>query len=131
MNSKFKPKYRPALTEDALRELYSDCREGETKEYLRQYLIKIGAGITNASYALTSTPRSKSVEDSLGFSSHSPSSTESFIPSQEYKESLYQKYQDDPMQLTSSELEIVQTFRFENDLMSASEEQLYLNQLMA
>jgi hypothetical protein len=126
--TKFKPKYRPALTEDALRELYSDCREGETKEYLRQYLIKIGAGITNASYALTSAPKSKSVEDSLGFFT----STESFTPpTQEYKESLVRKYHEDELQLTSEELEIVQTFRFENDLMSASEEQLYLNQLMS
>jgi hypothetical protein len=125
-----KPKYRPALTEDALKELYASCPAGETKEYLKQYLIKIGVGITGASYFLTS-PAKPTVEDSLGFTSDSDVSQIEFksYASQNPAE-LYQKWLQDPLTITASELETVQTYRYENDMMDDAEEAAYFNKLM-
>jgi hypothetical protein len=98
------------------------------KSYLHQFKLKITYGMVKESYTTSPTPRVK-VEDSLGFSTSTSTSTS--VSPQRTKEELFQVWQNDPLLITSEELELVQTFRFENDLMSASEEQLYLNQLMS
>lgn len=121
-----KPKYRPALTEDMLHELYAALEEGTTKTYLHQYLVKIGAGITNAAYVHNNVKelRKKSIEDALGFADLTQSQDIS-TKNLESEVELYNKWINDPLALTSTQLDCVLQYRYTNDLMSVEEESQY------
>ena len=113
------PKYRPVMTENMLRECYSDIREGETKEYLRKFLVKIGAGLTAPGYIPTPTNSKNTIANSLGFTEEAE---KPFIPYAERNPAeLHTKWLNDPLSVTSDELELIHTYRWENDLMDATE----------
>ena len=125
--NKLIPKYRPVLTEDMMRECYGSLPEGDTKEYFRKFLLKIGAGLTVAGYVAQNKPTPNSAE-SLGFSETSTSTSTSYNRAK--AEALYHKWMEDSLLVTESEFELVQTYRFENDLMSAEEEAEYTAKLI-
>lgn len=123
------PKFRPVMTENMLRECYSDVREGETKEYLRKFLVKIGAGLTAPGYIPTPTNSKNTIANSLGFTEEAENP---FIPyTKRNPAELYNKWQQDPLSVTSSELELIHTYRWENDLMSEEESQEYEKKLFS
>lgn len=119
-----KPKFRPALTEDDLRILYADCREGPTKTYLKQYLGKIGLGIVTSGYVPTGTKETNTLS-ALGFPSESPKETDTESYKERPPEVLLPIFLSDPIQLTSAEINSVQNYRYLNDLMSPQEEKEY------
>lgn len=129
---KLEPKYRLSLTADQIKILYSDCREGDTKLYLKKQLLKIDAGVVNAGYVNTSPTygAKQNPLESLGLTDISDAEQKPFVPySDRNPAALYAKWQNDPLSITSEELELVQTYRWENGLMSPEEAELYESKL--
>ena len=132
-------KYRPALTEDALREIYSALPNGNTRTYIKNFLIKIGAGIVNAGYV--TTPQNHTLNN-LGFSSggfengstfNSTNSSNSNSNDSEISSPilddcllLLEAYNSDPLSLTEAQIARVQSHRYANDMMTPEEEAEYL-----
>lgn len=125
-HSKLEPKFRLSLTADQIKILYADCRDGDTKLYLKKQLLKIDAGVVSAGYVNTSSTygAKQNPLESLGFSTESEEKP--FVSYVERNVSqLHVKWQQDPLSVTSEELELVQTYRWENNLMTEEESQHY------
>lgn len=121
MSFKSEPKYRPVLTESMLKECYTCCPHGsETKEYLRKFLLRINIGMTTPGYIPTPAHSKATVFNSLGFAE--PEFPKLKLYADWEPEKLYARYLQDPLSINVEEHEIVQTYRFENDLMSSEEE---------
>lgn len=136
MSNTNKPKFRPVLSEDDLRTLYSSCPEGSTKQYLRVFLTKIGVGLVTPGYIPTGT-RENHLTNSLGFSQDelqnirvgtSPNETAD-APDLTDCGVLLDLYQSDPLSLTVAQLERVHSHRYAENLMSPEEEKDYEQKL--
>lgn len=127
--NKLIPKYRPVLTEDMMRECYGSLPEGDTKEYFRKFLLKIGAGLTSPGYIPTPA-RKNTIANSLGFTEQDEVE-KPFVPYAEKNVSqLHVKWQQDPLSVTAEEIELIQTYRWENNLMTEEESQHYETTLL-
>lgn len=123
---KLEPKFRLSLTADQIKILYADCRDGDTKLYLKKQLLKIDAGVVSAGYVNTSPTygAKQNPLESLGFSTESEEKP--FVPYAERNVSqLHANWLNDPLSVTSEELDLVQTYRWENGLMEQEEAQRY------
>lgn len=131
-------KYRPALTEDQLKHLYSVCTQSELRTYLRQYLTKIGAGIVEAGYICSGT-RENHLSNSLGFSTGEVQNARTVSGSLNTGETdrttfddcgiLLELYNTDPLALTAAQLERLHSHRYAENLMTPEEEKEYEQRL--
>ena len=123
-------KYRPYLTLDQISRILG-CLEStppldsELIKSLRLILLKAGQGLNSPSYIPSpSIPKPKIDARSLGFSE--PPKIDHRIKRKE----LYDSYINDPLKEYSPEdLESIETYMFENELMSPEKEAEYLNKL--
>lgn len=108
-----------------IKEIYSNLPEGVTKNYFKSYIIKIDSGLLNPGYVNTGLNK---IENKLGFSDMSEQSQTKpdFITK---RLDAYNKWLQDPLQITESEFDLVQTYRYENSLMTKEEEVEYENKL--
>lgn len=129
-------KYRPSLTRPQLTHLLGLCkRDGSIPSLsiariLAVLDVKIEHSVVGPAYTLA--PPRESLESSLGFAAQeSPKVDISTILHMEVaakrteKSRLYDRWLESPQNLSVPELERVQEFRFEEDLMSESESQEY------
>lgn len=119
-------KFRPSLTSTMLEEIYVSLPEGETKSYIHQFIVKINSGITKPGYVNTGL---NTIESSLGFpilDSGDSGDSNSNIDKRKLK---YNLWLQNPSLLNKNDLELVETYRYENDLLSPEETIQYENKL--
>lgn len=119
-----KIKFRPSLTAGQIEHIiHILSTAGENSplnqsclKSLRMFSLKAQHGIVSPSHLALGR---ESLESSLGFStSHTHTKTTTV-------ELLYQVWQTHPSTLTPSQLQQVQSYRYQNNLMSSEEEQEY------
>ena len=117
-------KFRPSLTAvqiEHIIHILSTAGENSplnqsTLRALRMFSLKAQHGIVSPSHLALGR---ESLESSLGFSTtHTPAKTTTV-------ELLYQVWQSHPTTLTPTQLQQVQSHRYQNNLMSPEEEQEY------
>lgn len=110
-------KYRPYLSPPDLQEIIGSLKATSQNTRLIRYLevfkIKIDAGVQAP--AITTEP---TIEQKLGFYT---TSTELFVSS----EDLHAQWLRDPSALSLLQIEKVQLYRYENNLMSPKQESAY------
>jgi len=128
--NKPKLKYRVSFTEDEIKTLYGGNVTNEIKSKLKVVLVKIQSDLLQPAF-VSVKDKSNLVSD-LGFNTTESNVTESNEPIDfvSKRESLYNKWLQDPLSITSDELDFVQDYRLENNLMSPEEEIEYQNKLM-
>lgn len=126
---KLQPKFRPSFTSDMIREIYSSLSEGETKEYLKGYIVKIDHNLIQPNYVNTGLRSSSKYDiDSLGFSQSDPINPINHIDA---REQAYNEWLKDPLQVSEESLQLVQTYRYENDLMNEEESNAFESNLFS
>lgn len=123
-------KFRPSLTSDMIKEIYCSLQNGETKDYIRNYILKIDNNLIQPNYVNTGIKPKADISSNLGFSQEElESKTESKTDFVSKRLETYNKWLQDPVQITTDELELVQTYRYESSLMTKEEEVEYENKL--
>lgn len=111
-----------------IKEIYTSLQNGETKDYIKNYILKIDNNLIQPNYVNTGIKTS--TISNLGFSQDElESKTESKIDFVSKRLEIYNKWLQDPVQITKDELELVQTYRYESNLMTKEEEVEYENKL--
>lgn len=111
-------KYRPYFTLEELELISGELKRGGMYSmlgiirYLDTYILGIKSGLRKENHTLK-----PSMEESLGIETE-PSSTPD-------PKLLYSVWRERPGAISVSELELVQVYRYENNLMSPAEEHLY------
>lgn len=123
-------KFRPSLTSDMIKEIYTSLQNGETKDYIRNYILKIDNNLIQPNYV--NTGLRNSTINNLGFTPEEANQNIEPVKIDfvSKRTELYNKWLQDPLSITSDELDFVLDYRLENGLMSPDEEADYLNKLM-
>jgi len=121
-----KQQFRPLVTMDQLQYMIHKLN-GDTnpiavklQTYLKTFALKAGAGLVT-----THTTTRQDIAEKLGLGESSTLS-----PTQK-REILFQQWQADPNSVSISDMELVQTYRYENGLMSEHEASEFETSLMA
>lgn len=125
MSNQHAAKYRPSLSAVEIRYILDLCnadQRAETEKLstslsskLRVFSLKMQLGIVSASH--TAAPVT-TLEERLGLESMTPADRRS---------AAYSKYKLNPNYCSVEELKLVQTYRYENGLMSPEEESEFEN----
>lgn len=117
-------KYRPYFTAAELKYLISACKNQQNPNlplisYLEEFSIKIERGIQTENY--TANPR-PSISEKLGISVSAES-----LPPEKSPSDLYADWMipENRIKMSPAELEIIQQYRYSNDLMDPIEESEY------
>ena len=119
-------KFRPYFSSEEMLEIITALKERPSAprlalcRYLDSYLVKIDRGTMQPAYELKGTPREQ-FKDSLGL--EPPAPPKQFTTSEH---DLYARWQQNPMNLSPTEIGRVQQYRFLNDMMDGKEEAEYL-----
>lgn len=112
-------KYRPYFTLEELELINSELKRGGMYSfngiirYLDTYILGIKSGLRKENHTLKPT-----MSDSLGFSKPESTDQPDFVE-------LYKQWKINPSTLTITDLEFIQIYRYENNLMSPIEERTY------
>jgi hypothetical protein len=123
-------KYRPYLSLDQITRILGFLEstpplDSELIKSLRLILLKAGQGLNSPAY-VPASPKPRIDAKSLGFSESPPIKIDHRIKRKE----LYNAYTLDPLKEYSLEdMESIETYMFENELMSPEKETEYLNKL--
>jgi hypothetical protein len=123
-------KFRPYFTASELEEVIRCVKAGSTNMTLLIYLESFNLKIKHSVIAPAHIP-APSIEYRLGLESSSPSDTLSATINQSLINTLHSKFITVPDSLTPSELAIVHKYRYENDLMSPTEEAGYEQSILS
>lgn len=125
--NKPKLKYRVSFTEDEIKTLYGGNVTNEIKSKLKVVLVKIQSDLLQPAF-VSVKDKSNLVSD-LGFDSPTIESNTpiDFVAK---RKQVYELWLQDPLSITTEQLELVETYRYENNLMSPEEETEYTNKLM-
>jgi hypothetical protein len=113
-------KFRPYFTASELTEVIRCLKTGSANKalirYLETFAIKIEHGVMAANITLKPT-----IAEKLGMADRLPGTR----TLQEQRADAYTKWSQDPSKCTSQEIARCLMYRYENDLMSESEEREY------
>jgi hypothetical protein len=122
-------KYRPYFTVAELKYLISACKNQQNPNlplisYLEEFSIKIERGLRTENY--TANPR-PSIQERLGISIDSPESSAGSPAPGKSPADLYADWliPENRIKMSPAELEIIQQYRYSNDLMDPIEESEY------
>ena len=129
MSTKFRPYFTIEELDETIRCVSISSQNLHLLHYLRSFGDKISLGKISPNLSLA--PAKPSFADSLELSE--PNSKQKPTPTNPSNETLrqaaYIKWSINPETCTITELALVQTYRFENDLMSPEEETEFLSTL--
>lgn len=126
MSTKYRPYFTLEELEETIRCVSISSQNLHLLHYLRSFRDKISLGKISPNLSLA--PARPSLIDSLELSEPKPGTKQS--PSNEtLRQAAYIKWSINPETCTITELALVQTYRFENDLMSPEEEAEFLSTL--
>jgi hypothetical protein len=118
---KFRPYLTPPELETIINSLKTTCSNPHLIHYLEGFKGKIDLGITSPN--LTLTPKVGMMER-LGL--NEPDLDSLTLTPIDKRLQAYNKWAKDPAKCSPKEIEFCHIYRFENDLMSPEEEQIYL-----
>jgi len=113
-------KFRPYFTHSELEEVISCVKKSSSNLTLLRYLESFSIKIKHGTVAPSSEYESPS--EKLGF-------TATPVSKDDAKNAAYAKWLNYPASCTSTEMTLVHEYRYENDLMDAGEEGIYLTSL--
>lgn len=124
MSTKFRPYFTIEELEETIRCVSISSNNLHLLHYLRSFRDKISLGKISPNLSLA--PAKKSFTDSLELSDSTSASKPQIVSNETLRQAAYIKWSINPETCTITELSLVQTYRFENDLMSPEEEAEFL-----
>lgn len=127
MSTKYRPYFTLEELEETIRCVSISSQNLHLLHYLRSFRDKISLGKISPNLSLA--PARPSLIDSLELGEPTSTPNKNSAKPETLRQAAYIKWSINPETCTITELALVQTYRFENDLMSPDEEAEFLGTL--